>query len=98
MEIQEGVATVTVWRPEVLNALSDQTLEELDAAFETLESDDLVRGVILTGYNGSLAGADITELAALERVEDAVAKCLSGHKVLARISAMAKPVVAAAAG
>jgi enoyl-CoA hydratase/carnithine racemase len=98
VEIQEAVATVTVWRPEVLNALSDQTLEGLDAAFEALESDDRVRGVILTSYNGSLAGADITELAALERVEGAVAKCLNGQKVLARISAMPKPVVAAVDG
>ena len=98
LEVADGIATVTVRRPEVLNALSEQTIEELDATFEALEKDEKVLGVILTGYGGSLAGADITELAALKTVEAAVAKCLSGQKVLARISALEKPVVAAVDG
>lgn len=98
VEVADGIATVTVWRPEVLNALSEQTMRELDAAFEAVEKDGKVRGAILTGYGGSLAGADITELAALKTVDAAVEKCLSGHEVLARISALGKPVVAAVDG
>jgi enoyl-CoA hydratase/3-hydroxyacyl-CoA dehydrogenase len=98
VEVKEGIATVSVRRPEVMNALSEQTMQELDAAFAALEKDGKVRGVILTGYGGSLAGADITELAALETVDAAVNKCLAGHKVLARISALPKPVVAAVDG
>jgi enoyl-CoA hydratase/carnithine racemase len=98
VDVSDGIATVTVWRPEVLNALSERTMEELDATFETLEKAGRVRGVIVTGSGGSLAGADITELAALRTVEAAVQKCLTGHKVLARIGALGKPVVAAVDG
>jgi enoyl-CoA hydratase / 3-hydroxyacyl-CoA dehydrogenase len=98
VEVADEIATVAVWRPEVLNALNERTMEELDAAFDALAKDGKVCGVILTGYGGSLAGADITELAALKTVEAAVQKCLTGHKVLARISALGKPVVAAVDG
>lgn len=98
VEVAGGIATVTVWRPEVLNALSEQTIEELDATFAALEKDEKIRGVILTGTGGSLAGADIAELAALKTVEAAVEKGLTGQKVLARISALGKPVVAAVDG
>jgi enoyl-CoA hydratase/3-hydroxyacyl-CoA dehydrogenase len=98
VEVADGIATVSVRRPEVLNALNERTMQELDAAFEALGKDAKVRGVILTGYGGSLAGADINELAALQTVEAAVNKCLTGQAVLARISALAKPVVAAVDG
>jgi len=98
VEAADGIATVSVWRPEVLNALSEQTMAELDAALQGLEKHPKVRGVILSGYGGSLAGADITELAALKTVGEAVQKCVRGHEVLARISAMTKPVVAAVDG
>jgi len=98
VEVSDGIATVTVRRPELLNALNERTMQELAAAFESLGKDNRVRGVILTGYGGSLAGADINELAALHTVEAAVNKCLGGQAVLARISALAKPVVAAVDG
>ena len=65
------IAVVTVFRPEVKNALNGRTMDELDAAFKELAADDAVRGVVLTSFDGSLAGADIMELAALKSAEEA---------------------------
>jgi enoyl-CoA hydratase/carnithine racemase len=93
-----GIATVTVKRPEVLNALNRDTLAEIEATMAELNQDATVRGVILTGYKGSLAGADITELAALETPADAEAIAKNGHRVMDRIASMKKPVVAAVDG
>jgi len=94
----DGVAVVTVKRPEVLNALNRRTLSEIAEVMEELDADAAVEGVVLTGYNGALAGADIMELAALATPEDALDLARSGHRVLARIEAMTKPVVAAVDG
>jgi enoyl-CoA hydratase/carnithine racemase len=54
--------------------------------------------VVLTSFDGALAGADITELAVVKTPEEAEAKSLRGHGVLARIEGMSKPVVAAVDG
>src|SRR4026209_2029872 len=60
-----AVATVTVNRPKVLNALNTQTLDELRRAVLELKHDEAVRVVILTGAGEKsfIAGADINELA-----------------------------------
>jgi enoyl-CoA hydratase/3-hydroxyacyl-CoA dehydrogenase len=92
------VAVVTVYRPEVKNALDDRTMNELTATFDELAADDAVRGVVLTSVDGSLAGADIMELAALKTAEDARDKCLGGHRVMNKIAGLGKPVVAAVDG
>ena len=98
VERDGDVAVLTIKRPEVMNALSERTLEELNAELDALAADAAVKGVVLTSYGGSLAGADIMELAALETAEEARAKCLSGQTVLNRIAAFGKPVVAALNG
>ena len=99
MLTQDGpVAVVTVRRPEVRNALNERTVDELEAVFARLASDDSVRGVVLTGYGGALAGADINELAVLKTPEEAEAKSRRGQEVFDRIAALNKPVVAAVDG
>jgi len=98
VERDGDIAVVTIFRPEVKNALNDQTMNELQAAFDELGADDAVRGVVLTSSDGSLAGADIMELAALKTPEEARDKCLQGQGVLNRIAAFGKPVVAAVDG
>src|SRR2546425_12428422 len=62
---RDGISTVTVNRPEKLNALNRTVLEELNDCFLTLQSDREVRAVILTGAGEKafVAGADINELA-----------------------------------
>jgi enoyl-CoA hydratase/3-hydroxyacyl-CoA dehydrogenase len=98
IEKDESLATVTIKRPEVLNALNDQTMNELNATFDELEADDEVAGIVVTSYGGSLAGADINELAALPTPAEAADKCRRGHKILRRIENCAKPVVIAVNG
>ena len=49
VETRDGVAVVTVNRPDKLNALNDRTMDELDQAFAAIGGDAEVRGVILTG-------------------------------------------------
>jgi len=98
VERDGDVAVLRIRRPEVMNALSERTLEEVNTELDALESDDAVKGIVFTSFGGSLAGADIMELAALETAEEARAKCLSGQTVLNRIAAFPKPVVAAVNG
>src|SRR5438128_12490939 len=66
LERDGAVASVTVNRPKVLNALNAATLDELRRAILELKHDDGVRAVILTGAGEKsfVAGADINELAA----------------------------------
>jgi enoyl-CoA hydratase len=63
--VVEGVALVTLDRPEVLNAIDYATLNEIVAAFETLDADESVRCVVVTGAGDRAfaAGADIKEMA-----------------------------------
>lgn len=65
-EVSDGVATVTLNRPEQRNALSGQMLEELVDAFGRVRDDDAVRAVVLTGAGEKAfcAGADLGGFAA----------------------------------
>ncbi len=98
IERDGDVAVVTVRRPEVRNALSERTVRELDEAFAALEADPGVRGVVVTSFDGALAGADIGELAALADVAACEASSSGGQRVLDRVAACPKPVVAAVDG
>jgi enoyl-CoA hydratase len=99
VEVRDGVAVVTVNRPEKLNALSDRVMDELDAAFAALGADAAVRGVILTGAGEKafVAGADIGELATQTPAEGRE-RSIRGQSVLDRIEDLGKPVVAAVGG
>ncbi|MEK7866209.1 MAG: 3-hydroxyacyl-CoA dehydrogenase/enoyl-CoA hydratase family protein [Planctomycetota bacterium] len=92
------LAVVAIRRPEVKNALSAQVISDIEAAFQALGRDAGVRGVVLTSFDGAIAGADILELAALKSPEEAVAKCRRGQGVLDAIASFPKPVVAALDG
>ena len=97
--VRDGVAVVTVNRPDKLNALSDRTMEELDRAFASLQDDPAVHGVILTGSGEKafVAGADIGELATQSPVEGRE-RSVRGQRVLDRIEQLGKPVIAAVNG
>ena len=96
---KDAIATITINRPRVLNALDQATLAQLSAAFETARDDDCVLGVVLTGAGDKafIAGADITELARLNVVE-AEAYSRKGQAVLDLIETLGKPVIAAVNG
>jgi enoyl-CoA hydratase len=94
-----AVATLTVNRPKVLNALNTQTLDELRRAILELTHDESVRAVILTGAGEKsfIAGADINELSVLTPAggrEHAIA----GQHVFDLVEHMSKPVIAAING
>jgi enoyl-CoA hydratase len=94
-----GVRTVTVNRPEKLNALNVATVNELDEAVSEIETDDAIDAVVVTGAGDKafVAGADISELAALGPVE-AKEFALRGQAVFRRLERLGKPVVAAVNG
>jgi len=98
-EKRNGIAYVTVNRPEKLNALNRKTMEELRECFLDIERDDEVRAIILTGAGerAFVGGADINELAALTPVEGQEFS-VRGQKVLDLIEHLGKPVIAAING
>ncbi|MEX2547773.1 MAG: enoyl-CoA hydratase-related protein [Chloroflexota bacterium] len=93
----EGVALVTLDRPEVLNALDYQTLGELVEALESLDRDESVRCVVITGAGDRAfaAGADIKEMADATPVTLTVANNFARWERLRRIRV---PLIAAVRG
>ena len=98
-EKAEGVAILTVNRPQSLNALNHATLAELDAAVQEAGADDAVRGMIVTGAGDKafVAGADISEMGKLTPLQ-AAAYSSQGQALMSRIENLGKPVVAAVNG
>ena len=95
VEKSGAIATVTVNRPKVLNALNEKTLTELAAAFDALEADASVRLLVVTGAGEKafVAGADINELAKMEALQ-AKDKAFFGQQVFARLERSSKPSIA----
>lgn len=94
-----GVALVTVNRPNKLNALSGEVVQELSAAFDAIETDSKIRAAILTGAGEKafVAGADINELAILSPVE-AQQYAARGQEAFRKLEKSHKPSVAAVNG
>jgi len=95
----EGIATVTVNRPEKLNALNSAVIAELTTVFERFRDDAALRAVILTGAGEKafIAGADIAELARLGPAE-ARENARKGQALTALMEGLGKPVLAAING
>jgi enoyl-CoA hydratase len=98
LDVADRIATLTVNRPDKLNALNDATIRELGEAIEELRGRDDVGGVILTGAGRAfVAGADIAELAAQTPVEGK-ARALLGQEIFRRFETSPKPTIAAVNG
>ncbi|MEI6815902.1 MAG: enoyl-CoA hydratase-related protein [Bacteroidota bacterium] len=97
--LQDGILTITINRPDKLNALNTPTISELKVAFKEVYDNDAIRGVIVTGSGTKafVAGADISEFTSLS-VEQGAALSASGHILFDMIEACPKPVVAAVNG
>ena len=91
----DGVRTISIHRPEKLNALNAATLDALDATFADAGNDDAVRVVVLTGSGPKafVAGADIAEMNALTPVQGRDFS-LRGTRMMRRVERMPKPVIA----
>ena len=98
-ERRAATALVTLNRPQVMNALSHETLSELRQAFEAARIDDQVKGVILTGAGDRafIAGADIGELARATPI-DAERQTRTGQALFNLVENLGKPVIAAING
>jgi enoyl-CoA hydratase/carnithine racemase len=100
-DVADGIATVTLNRPERLNAVNSVLLAELTAAFERADDDDGIRAVIVTGAGRAFcAGAD---LGGGGKTFDHGAESAEEHRdggglVTLRIFDMKKPVIAAING
>jgi enoyl-CoA hydratase len=98
-EIRDGVALITINRPDKLNALNDQVVDELGHAAGRIATEDAIKGAILTGAGPKafVAGADIADLAK-QGPFDGKARALRGQAVLRRLETCGKPVIAAING
>ena len=98
-EIDGPVAIVTIHRPKALNALNQETLEELLVCFQGLAENASVRVVIITGSGEKafVAGADISFMENLD-VLTARRFALLGQKALSTIENLPQPVIAAVNG
>ncbi|MGA9342443.1 MAG: enoyl-CoA hydratase-related protein [Rhodanobacteraceae bacterium] len=92
---RDSVRTITITRPDKLNALNRATINELQCAFDEARLDPSVRVVVLAGAGDKafVAGADIGELAALSPL-DALAFARAGQTLMHRIETLGKPVIA----
>ena len=99
VEIDAGIAVVTLNRPKVLNALNLATLGELHEAMLGLQQDARVRCVVMTGAGEKsfVAGADINELA-VQSPAAGREHALRGQQVFDLIEDLGKPVIAAING
>jgi enoyl-CoA hydratase len=98
LDIADRIATLTVNRPDKLNALNGDTIMELGLAIDALVGNGDVSAIILTGAGRAfVAGADISELSG-QSPDDARRRSLTGQGVFDRFATSPKPVIAAVNG
>ncbi|MBD3869447.1 MAG: enoyl-CoA hydratase/isomerase family protein, partial [Acidobacteria bacterium] len=97
-EVRDGVATLTLNRPDAMNALNEDLVGQLHDAFRKVAGDDSVRGIVIAGAGkGFIAGADIRffvkniKAKTLDRI---VTFTQAGHDLLNDFAACPKPVIA----
>jgi enoyl-CoA hydratase len=98
-DVADRVATVTVNRPDKLNALNDAVIAELDRAADEIRDRSDIGAAMLTGAGAKafVAGADIAEMAQ-QGPFDGKARALRGQAVLRKLETSPKPIVAAVNG
>jgi enoyl-CoA hydratase/carnithine racemase len=102
-EVADGILTITLNRPERLNAFTEAMMRELIAAFDASDADDQVRAVVVTGEGrGFCAGADLAAGGETfdwrERAGAGEVPRDGGGRVVLRIYDSLKPVIAAING
>ena len=98
-ENQDGIAVITMNRPKALNALNQETLDELNQLADMLAKDSTVQVVILTGSGDKafVAGADIAQMQSMSAMEGRNFGKL-GQAVFNKLENLPQPVIAAVNG
>lgn len=98
-DLTDGIARLTINRPDKLNALNGIVIAELGDAVTRIEGDAAIRGVIITGAGTKafVAGADIGELVEQDPTSGRK-RALTGQQVFRRLERCGKPVIAAVNG
>jgi enoyl-CoA hydratase len=98
-EMENGIFTITINRPDKLNALNKTVLDELEQAIQIVYDDIDIKAVIITGQGNKafVAGADISEFMEV-RDEQGAALASKGQQIFFKIENCLKPVVAAVNG
>ncbi|MDK2823411.1 MAG: enoyl-CoA hydratase [Clostridia bacterium] len=99
MELEEGILTITINRPKVLNALNTDTLLDIQRAIKEARENEEVKAVIITGAGEKafVAGADIAQMKELDVLTGRKMTML-GQDVFNEIENLDKPVIAAVNG
>ena len=99
ISLENGIYTITINRPDKLNALNKDVFTDLNNALDEIESNPEIKSVIITGAGPKafVAGADISEFNSLNK-EQAKALAKRGQDIFARIENSSKPIVAAVNG
>jgi enoyl-CoA hydratase len=98
VEKNNGIATITMNRPQVRNALDKQTVAELIHAVQDLEADKTIHVAVLTGTDKAfIAGADIKQMQGMNSLE-AKEFAAQGHHLLQSIESARIPYIAAVNG
>lgn len=97
LELEQGLAVVTIDRPEARNAIAPETMEQLEKALDEAEGAKalVIRG---SGDRAFVSGGDLKELSKLRTVEQAAEMARQMRTVCDRIAAFPAPVVAALNG
>lgn len=97
--LENGILTITINRPDKLNALNKDVFTDLDKAVDEIQNDPAIKSAIITGAGSKafVAGADITEFNGLSK-EDAIALAKRGQDIFLKIENCSKPVIAAVNG
>ena len=97
VDIQANVCTITLNRPEALNALNSTLLRELCDALDAADANEKVRAIVITGSDKAFAaGADISEMSEKSFVDMYTSKFFAAESE--RFNSVRKPIIAAVAG
>jgi len=99
-EVKNGVLVITINRPDKLNALNKQTIEELHETLVEAENQNDIRSIILTGagQKAFVAGADIAEFANYNVEQGKQLSAIGHFKIFNFIENFSKPIIAAVNG
>lgn len=99
-DLQEGILQITINRPEKMNALNKDVIEDLSQALDEALANDAVKSILITGAGEKafVAGADIAEFVELDNAGGVALAKKGQENVFNKIENASKPIVAAVNG